>query len=229
MKNSDRESGPILIAAAVEEELAEIRAVASGRTNLVFAAVGCGLVEAAINTADRLHGTHPPSAVIFTGSAGSYDHSVRILTPAAASEVILADSSLALGRGYIPGLMPTRYKPDAWLLASLSTIGGQVESGAFASTVSITADRNLGTILRQELGTRFENLELFGIAAACALRNVKWGALSVITNHTHKNAHNEWNRNRQRASKVTAEVLSLWLDRMDIREKEDQNQIKANP
>ena len=213
--------GRLLIIAAVEEELTEVRAALSARPNVEFASVGCGLIEAAINTALRFERMQLPSAAIFIGSAGSYDHSVPLLSPAAATGVVLADASVALGHGYFPRPMASQYQADAWLSAALRTIGGhELDSGVVASPAAITADRRLGTIMRHELGARFENLELFSVAAACAARSIPWGALSVITNHCHKNAHSEWNQNRLAASKMTAAIIAEWINRTTIQVQE---------
>lgn len=211
----------LLVIAAVEEELADLRA-AFPPSGLAFAAVGCGLVQAAMNSAAifsalKSCGRGLPGAVVFVGSCGSYDHSVPLLTPAVASAVLLGDSALALGRGYFPKLMAAKLQPDASLAESILRLEPRgIEFGVFANPLAVTSDQRLGTILRVELGARFENLELFGVAAACAADSIPWTNLSLVTNHVHRHGHNDWNDNRTRASKFTAAMILNWISRTAI-------------
>ena len=212
----------LLVLAAVEAELADLRGTLPQNCPVELAAVGCGVVQAAINTAAVLKNYQgafgrSPEAVVFIGSAGSYDHSIPLLTPAVASSVVLGDTAVSLGRGYFPEVMTTALHPDAALAESLLSLDREaIHSGTFATPLAITADRRLGTIIRVELGAKFENLELFGVASACFSNSAPWTNLSMVTNHIHNLAHKEWNQNSAQASKFTAAMIISWLSRTGI-------------
>lgn len=221
----------VLIVAAVEEELIALRNKAAAESAntpsglVAFASIGCGVIEAAVNMSALLsRSAEHPQAVVFVGSAGSYDRAVPLLSAAIAAEVRQTDSSVALHCGYFPGLMQTAIRSDLKIHqqlstlddSSLRTLGRQLVSGVFGTPLAITSDRRLGKIISREIGVRFENLELFGLAAACSSYKIPWCGFSVITNYIYKNAHKEWTENRQAASQLTATLVWDWLRRTYI-------------
>ncbi|MCC6221314.1 MAG: hypothetical protein IT291_08760 [Deltaproteobacteria bacterium] len=154
-------------------------------------------------------------SVLFVGSAGVVDSGVSLFSLVSATEVRLADSAVASGLAHFPSALPTEFCADPLLSSRLTpSLAGKCYREAVYSTTSVTLDVLLGETYARQTKARFENLELFGIAEACAASGVSWASCSVVTNHVGPRGHEEWQANFQRAAKVSAEVLIPQLDKV---------------
>ncbi|MCB0358934.1 MAG: hypothetical protein KDD44_04845 [Bdellovibrionales bacterium] len=194
----------ILICAAVEEELRSLRSLPP---QFRMVTTGVGPVEAACSVAELASSLeHPEStAVIFIGSCGSYDEAVPLLTPVACRDVCLRSDVLESASTYTPAVVPRVVNADPHLLQFL--LSRQPESFRSVSMCSaFSISTNCSERGEHERGM-FENLELFGVARACARRGIPWGSVSIVTNHCTPNAHSQWNELRAVASERTAELV----------------------
>ncbi|MCB0359859.1 MAG: hypothetical protein KDD44_09490 [Bdellovibrionales bacterium] len=200
----------VLILAAFEPELTPLRQLEAAHPSLSLHSVGVGMVEAALGTT-RLLAALPDvsnTEVLFIGSAGALSPELQLLTPVVASFAALGDPSLARGESYLPDICPTTFPANE--LSSLPFLG--ISRCGIATPASISATESLAALLQEQTKASAENLELFGVATACASFGVPWSALSVITNHVGPAAHQQWKQNMPRAAEITAELISkeLW-------------------
>ena len=191
-----------LILAAFEPELEPLRKTLRSGTGVTLATVGIGIAEAAARTAVLL-AAKPTQHVLFIGSAGSSDPEIPLLALVTATEVILADPDRQAGRSYLPSAAVTRYSASV----PKEILNLHAIAKPYYSPAAITSDLQLAIALRESTGASIENLELFGIAAACAAENVAWSALSVITNHIGPQAHQEWKNSYLQAAELTAAAV----------------------
>lgn len=189
-----------LVLAAFEPELEPLRRVAGAKT--VVSTCGVGLADAAANTAWLLRDV-APERVLFVGSVGSLTAAVPLLSLVYARAVMLGDPALLLGESYLPSTTRSLHLArENVRLSNLCTA-----SGTFYTPLSITRSPALAERFAQS-GAIFENLELFGVAAACAAKNIPWNAVSVVTNAVGPAGHEQWKENFSRAAEITADALA---------------------
>lgn len=200
----------LLILAAFEPELTALRKRAAQHPGLFLHSVGVGMVEAALGTT-RLLAALPNvsnTEVLFIGSAGALSPALQLLAPVVARFATLADPCRAQNESYLPDICKTTFPASE--LSSLPF--ANLARCGFATPASISATESLAALLSEQTKASAENLELFGVASACASFGVPWSALSVITNHVGPAAHQQWKQNMPRAAEITAELISkeLW-------------------
>lgn len=182
---------PVLIVAAVAEELGEL----PGRT------VGIGPVVAAASMG-RILGQVQPRAVLLIGTAGSYTGGPPIGTACAARRLGLGDGAAAMGLGYVPR-PPAPIPADPRLLARSGLPPVDVLTTGAVSTDPLLAGRLSD-------GWQVEHLEAYGVAWACAAQEIPFLAILGIANEVGPQAHAQWLTHRvaaQDAARAAAETL----------------------
>ena len=201
---------PTLVIAAFEPELAPLSTWGKAQADIVLATCGIGMVEAAATTAKLIHSCHP-AEVLFIGSAGSVNREVPLLSLFGAERVSLADSQLLNNEAYLPETAKTSFPAQEKLLRSILSLSQHPLRGSVYTPAGISRGEDLGTLYSAKLNAYFENLELFGVAAACAIHDVPWGCLSCVTNYIGKDAHAEWQENVSSAAQLTSEAVEELL------------------
>jgi nucleoside phosphorylase len=202
----------LLIVSAFEPELEGLtvplgRAVTVGDRKILAMPVGVGAVNAAAGTA-VLIARESPHAVVFVGTAGVFP-AVKARFPLHASVVAKETSAvdLALVRRLAerPKNYPDRFDLDATIGSAFGMPIARV-----ATTGSITTDDALASELG-DIGFDLENLELCGVAAACARAQVPCTAVLGISNVVGKEGREEWSRNHKAAARAAAERIITGL------------------
>jgi nucleoside phosphorylase len=179
-----------LVLSAWDPEVAPLarllRAHPAEGKGVTLAAVGVGLVDAAVGAARAIAGAKP-ARVIFVGTAGVYPSAVRALpigTAALADEVRLISSAALRGQAYAP----------APLVSSAAT------------TKAPSLARKLGAT-----GAALENLEAFSVARAADAAGIPFAAVLGVSNVVGPNAHAEWRANHLAASRAACHVIWSWM------------------
>ncbi len=198
-----------LIIGASEFELAPLRgSVAETDCHLLVSGIGSTLSAATVGNWLSSHHADV-GCVLFLGSCGSYFATLPIGAAVCCTRSTLCDGALARGEGYLPKLATREYEASSRINDSIRIIGATPV--VFASTTAITSSAELGEEIARTTGARCENLELFGVAAACALQKLPWAAISIVTNHVGANAHSEWQSNFAQAADKTAQFVARIL------------------
>ena len=161
-----------------------------------FLCTGVGSVRAAARVANALapRGTTNarPEAVLFLGTAGCYSENVELNSAHFCSEVAWSDGDLSQARSYLPdlenGCVRCHSQPSVFQFDELSAV----------STPGITTDAHLAQCLAR-FG-QLENLELYGVAEAARILDVRWGAVLGVSNRVGLHSHKEWKANHLEAS-----------------------------
>ncbi|MFN7142531.1 MAG: phosphorylase, partial [Myxococcota bacterium] len=179
----------IRLVAAVPEELCDRDGVA----------LGVGVVPAGIAAA-RMLATERPEAVVFVGTAGAYGPAPEIGTVVVSRRIGLVSGTATLGHGYVPRA-PAAVEADPALRAALALPEADV-----ATLVAITTDPALATRLGEQW--QVEQMEAFGVAAACAAAGVPFAAVLGITNRVGPTAHAEWKANRDACQRAAVGAVA---------------------
>lgn len=183
--------------------------------SIQFLESGVGSVMAGAALAEYLttylhRGVRPN--VLFVGSCGTSDGSFPVLGTICATEVVLGDLQLATGTAYLPEGPLWRLAADEELLDQMRvTLGNDALFTPVYSTSAITRDAEDARTLSAACGARFENLELYGVAVACARVGVPWAAICTVTNFISVESHREWVRNHHSAADRTAVLAERLL------------------
>jgi nucleoside phosphorylase len=198
-------SRPLLVVAAFPPELA---ALPARPPDLLTAAVGIGLVEAAAGTTRALV-QHRPAAVILVGTAGVYpgveDVALAIGRVAVVRRVRLASFSVAKGWAYLPRSVVTSLDTSPELREALAA-GAPLAD--VACPVGITQSLEAGAALAQATGAALENLEAFAVARVCAQAQVPFAAVLGITNVVGPSAHAQWAANGDAAAAAACALVA---------------------
>lgn len=195
----------ILVLGAFGPELAPL----AGRLpkDVVTAAAGIGLVEAALGAAEAIR-RHAPRAVLFLGTAGAMPGStLGILDVACLSSTVLAEPSTA---SQLPEPMRTEVVADTALREALF---GDLRAVRVATTLGITTDDRAAETLERTTQAELEHLEAFAIGRAAALANIRYCALFGISNRVGSTGRDQWRTNHREASARAADTLVKALDR----------------
>lgn len=205
----------LLIVGAFEPELAPLRnRVSSDRVG--FLECGVGSVMASASVTDYLvrapAESHRPAAVLFVGSCGTSDGSFPVLGTVCATEVVLGDLQLATGTAYLPEGPSWRLQADNDLVEHLRFhLASEAFFTPIYSTTAVTRDAEDARTLSAACGTRFENLELYGVAVACARLGAPWAGVCTVTNFISVESHREWVRHHALAADRTAVLVERLL------------------
>lgn len=212
----------ILVVGAFEPELSPFRAL-SLLPNVTLFECGIGSVTAAAKLGRQLANLlqQPPASqgaakdleIIFVGSCGSCDSTIPLGTIVSANSVNFIDTGIATGQSFLPSLTSHLSHTASDFLRRAGVLTEEVLSKPFFSTPSITRDPELARKFSELTGACFENLELFGIATVCSEFGLPWSALSVVTNYTSADGHQEWTKNFPSASSACAAKLAPLLSR----------------
>jgi len=199
-------SSELLIVAAFEPELEffgpELRCAS--------ALTGIGSITAAARMGNILC-ERKPKRVLFVGSAGCRKNAAALLSFVSATESKLADLALAENQAYLPAAATLNYAADKTFADRLLSISPKPISAAVYSAAGISRGAECAEKLSRFADASFENLELFGVAAACAEHGIPWNAFCCVTNSLGPGSHEEWKSNFREAAKRTAELLSELL------------------
>ncbi len=196
----------LLIVAAFEPELAAVRArVAHIAPRVAIAAVGVGLVDAAIGTLEALD-RFRPKAVALIGTCGAYRKSgLSIGDTAFARSILLFDAGAALSMAALPLPMANRIVLENPLVEALYRAG--TKGTTVATTLGITTDDRLADELERASGADVEHLEAFAVAQVCARRNTPFVAVFGIANIVGGEGRNQWEKHHEAASAAAANTL----------------------
>lgn len=207
---------PLLILGAFEPELEPLRRDAPQHPGLRFAAVGVGLAAAAAGTAAAICSIRP-GHVLFIGSAGAVDPKTPLLTSVIFTRVHLAAEGVIEGSAYQPAPLRDVCSADSeWSNSLHSMLVPAPQLGAAYTPLAITRETARAQRFATAFHSYFENLELFGVAEACAQHGVTWSALAVVTNTVCPEGHEQWKTHfRSAAERTSALLLPHLLHRTD--------------
>ena len=205
---------------ACEPEIEPLRGCFEEEASVVVSdPVGVGLIDATLGTTRLFESLVSQSnfkanslEVIFVGSLGCLSPDVPLLSAVNASSVFLGDYASASDVSYYPPQMDREISNQGTLKELFSE---QNQFQCFFEPVyspcSISKTKAAGELYREATNSRFENLELFGVASVCQKFHVPWSSLSLVTNYIGESAHHEWKDNREAAALGTAEILRSLL------------------
>lgn len=192
----------LLITAAFEPELRLFRENIQGSTNIFVEEVGIGCISAALETS-RLISQLQPTHVLFVGSIGAIAKDVSPQTLVSATSTLFLDQALVTGKSYLPEAMTTHITADKQLSYLLTRLNIAILEAPIYTTPSITKDSQIASLIARSANAMFENLELFGVAAACERSSIAWNAVCSVTNTVGENGHEEWKNNYLAAAEST--------------------------
>ncbi len=206
----------LIIAGAFEPEVEPVGKLIGTNSQVQIVSIGVGLLEAVMGIGEVLREecetsdqhNQPSTGVIFIGSCGTHDTSVPLMSVVIASASALADYSnlTAAESSFIPQPSKTLY-PTGLDLTPRSNLPTDAFFEPIYSTLAISRDLALARSISKTSNSRFENLELFAVAVACARYNTPFAALSVVTNYTTPEGHADWEKNYRAAAQRSAELV----------------------
>ncbi len=202
--------GPWLVISAWPPELAAIRAAwprlpRDRRRKLVLAAVGVGLVEAAIETTRLLHDRRP-AGVLLVGTAGVYPgrrHELPVGSAAAIGATLLLPQAPRGLSVALPALVPDRVQASAALLRALVRATA-LPTAEVACPLAITTNERGARAAARLSGCDLENLEAFAVARAAAAAGVPFAGILGISNTVGPDGHRQWRRHGAAAAAAAA-------------------------
>jgi len=192
-----------LLIAAFSPEIAPFEPWVNARSDLALGLCGIGMVEAAARTVELIN-SFRPKHVLFVGSVGATSKDTPLLSLQTASEVFLVDENVLDGRAFIPERSTQRYESDPLLRRKIESLSQRVSVSLAYSTLGITRDEGLATRYTNSFSHCVENMELFGLASACALKGIFWNSLSCVTNHIGAASHTQWTQRIEAAAEQTS-------------------------
>jgi nucleoside phosphorylase len=217
----------ILICAAVEAELAPLRALALP-SPLQLAAIGVGPVEAALGASQvlgasqalgaaqgpapaRSAGERLPAAAILVGTCGAFPgRGLEIGDAVLVVRSMLTASDAATGRSYIPAPAAVVSHADEALCASIVAAVALPRVGA-ATVAAITSDAEAAQKLPAVTGMDTEHMEAHAFLRAAELAQVPAACILGVANFVGPEAHAQWKAYAALASSAAAEALARWL------------------
>lgn len=205
---------PLLICAAVEEELAGLLPALrragptwTGRVGEVDAAaraIGIGPVEAALGATEALRPA--PAAAIFLGTCGVFPGAAPAIgSVVVVDRAVLASAEAAAGLAYQPERMERFAQGDVRVAAALA--GADLPRAGAATVVAITRDGGRAIRLREATGCEVEHLEAYAFLLAAARAGVPAACLLGVANEVGPDAHAQWRANCDAAARAAAALL----------------------
>lgn len=203
----------VLAAAAWEPELTALRELVA-RTmpgaDVVFGAIGVGMVEAAAGMTRRI-ADHRPDVALLLGTCGALG-AIPIGDVVAAASVEIVDAAVLAGDAELVGPMPRAVTLDAALHDDAVAAGAR--SARIANTIGITiTDAHAARLA----GWDVEHLEAFGFARACEASGVRSAILLAVANPVGARGRDAWRANHVAASARAAEAAHAAIVRMSTR------------
>jgi len=219
MTSGQQRGADILIVASHAPDLAGMRPYLSERLdgvirNLRIKAkiVGVGGAVAAAGAARGILAVQP-RAVVMLGTCGVYPglgqyrpHDVMV--PSRAH--VLCHAALA-GRAAYPEPMTTSLECHPLMGAALQQSHPRAFRAAVASPVALTVDDALAASVHPSTGWEAENLELFGLASACAASEVPFSAALGVTNIIGSTGRHDWAQFQRDAVTAAANAVATWI------------------
>lgn len=197
-------------------ELARLKSAGArlgpGRRRVVLAAVGVGLVEAAVG-ASRLIAAHRPRAVLLIGTAGVYPGHRRELavgSAVAVEETVLLPTARPGSHAFLPAFVPDRQRSSTGLLGHIVR-ATHLPTAHVACPVAISASVRMARAAARHSGCALENLEAFAVARAAVAAHVPFAAILGVANVVGPDGHDEWKRNAGRAAAAACEAAFAFL------------------
>jgi len=154
--------------------------------------IGIGLVESAINLT-HICLLERPQAIIFIGSAGSYNPNKNKIF-----DIITSSTTSQME---ISWLQKKSYTPiDNFITASVS------REIVVNSSNYITTDK-LSAMAFDKLGFEIENMEFYSVVKIAKEFNIPIKGIFIITNYCDKNAHEEYVKNIKTAKEKLINYL----------------------
>ncbi|AKU98199.1 5'-methylthioadenosine nucleosidase [Labilithrix luteola] len=199
----------LLVVAAFEPELTEFRSLArdANVANLEVAAIGVGLVEAAIGMTRAIH-QHRPTHALLLGTCGAFAGGVAINDVVTGARAILLDGPSVESRAALPPPLPQ----ECGLALAPPIVAAGATSVEIANTLGITTDDALATNLSAAASKHpnpngaVEHLEAFAFARACAAAGVVAGVVLGVANVVGSRGREQWRANHVGASAKAAQV-----------------------
>lgn len=165
----------------------------------ISACTGVGPLAAAAETARLIH-MHRPGRVLFVGTCGAYDEVPGIGSLVSAAEVVDVTLAEVRGEAYRPGIQVSRWEAEVRPPFPPATV---------VTTPAITSSEQ-GARDLLACGT-VEHLELGGVAAACALAGIPFGAVLGVANRVGPQAQAQWQAHHRQVSEALRRELAPFM------------------
>ena len=214
----------VLIAAAHRVELGPLSATLSaapgassraerGGVRFALAEIGVGMTSAGSGMQAALQRV-TPRVVVLVGSFGAYpERGASIGSLLAPSELVAVEEATLASRAAMPSAMRVRAQTDDAIRTGLLSCAPGAQTGALATTLSITTDDDLAHTLGVRSGCVGENLEALCVAVACEAASVPFAALLACTNEVGGSGRSQWLAEHARAAEQTCAAVLAFLDR----------------
>ena len=155
--------------------------------------VGVGLVESA-SRLTQICLFDKPDFILFVGSAGSYGK-YNIFDVVESSHATQVELSLLEGNSYTP------------IDNAIDSQNTVVQNAAIVNSSNyISTNADLGLKMRS-FEIELENMEFFSILSIAKRFEIPAGGVFVVTNHTNKNAHQDFLANHEKAKNILISYL----------------------
>ncbi len=202
-----------LVVAAFAPELEEFQRLAP---DVATAAVGVGLVDAALGTAEALARTRP-DVVLLLGTCGWFDYmgaeDPRVIV---ATDIVLADGGAAEDRAALVGGVGEVLRAAPALVGACASRGAA--PAAIATTLSVSIEDALATALAADLASRcaasargVEHLEAYAVFRAAERAGVPCAAVLGVANRVGAGGRAAWAAHHVEASARAADVVARAL------------------
>ncbi len=200
---------PLLVSAAWGPELERFRellALGKASGEVLLAATGIGLVDAAIGMT-RCLAEHAPAQVIAIGTAGAAPGSgLAVGDVVVGTAVRLVDAAVVEGRAAMP-FGAEALRCDEAMLDVIFAAGARLSP--IATTLGVTTDDALAK--RLAVIAPVEHLEAYATARACAVLGVPCAIVLGIANVVGAVGREQWKANHVLASARAAEIAHAAL------------------
>ncbi|MEN9810457.1 MAG: hypothetical protein RLZZ488_2024 [Pseudomonadota bacterium] len=146
-----------------------------------------------------------PRLVCFVATAGAYDPQTPLNSAHLVDSALWSDGDLLSGRAYLPKVEGAE-SIHSDFAQTLQNCDAKKKA---ISTPAITLHDELCTALSKY--AELENLEVYGVALACALHTVPWIASLGVSNSVGAQAHAEWKINHRIASRAAQQLIMRTL------------------
>jgi nucleoside phosphorylase len=182
---------------------------ATNDKKVLLSSVGVGSIDAAINLQYIFFQYPQIEKVVFCGTAGAYlkNSNFKIGTIYIGKETFLCDGAAEMKLSQYAFYMSQQG------LKSDFNLKQNIEKAKVATTLTITKDDNLASIIARNTKADLENLELFGLAKVCVLHKKVWTAILGVTNYIGKEGHLQWKQNHKRLEKEFNKKILLLLNK----------------
>ncbi len=173
-------------------------------------AVGSGAAAAAAATAKRVF-LLQPRAVVMIGTCGVYPGlqeyaPLDIVVP---NRLEIIDHGADAGLSEFPMAMSTQLPPTPALVAGLAGQRGKVLAVACPSSVTVSDEHAAAVPARHRC--QAEHVEAFGVASACSLARIPFGAVLSVTHVVGSHAKPDFTKHHRDATLAAAECFLSWL------------------